>query len=102
METEEVLMPQRFKERAAELIGKMKKLSGFDAGANTRARPCVVARVMVAHILIAEGCTLHQAGRLLGRNHTTIIHYEKLMTAYLSSPGYDAERELWDRFLKEI
>ena len=99
---EEVLMPQKFKERAKELKEKMKDVSGCDAGANTRERPYVVARAMIAHVLIEEGCTFQQTGQLLGRNHSTIVHYEKNMAAYLSSPGYEAERELWEKFKKEI
>ena len=99
---EEVLVPQKFKRRAKELKEKMKLVSGFDAEASTRERPYVIARTMIAHMLIAEGCTYKQAGQLLGRNHSTIVHYESNMATYLSSPGYEAERELWDKFLKEI
>ena len=99
---EEQLIPQRYKDRAKELKEKMKLVSGYDAEASTRERPYVIARTMIAHTLIAEGCTYQQAGQLLGRNHSTIVHYEKNMAAYLSSPGYEAERELWGKFLKEI
>ena len=98
----EQLIPQKFKQRAKELKEKMKLVSGYDAEANTRERPFVTARTMIAHVLIEEGCTFQQTGQLLGRNHSTIVHYEKNMAAYLSSPGYEAERELWERFKKEI
>ena len=99
---EQILIPQKYRDLAEKLRQVMLELTGVDACKQTRARAVVVPRAMVAWILVSEGCTTFQAGALLGKNHATISHYKDLMADFLSSPGYDAERELWTKFQERI
>lgn len=96
------MIPPRYRERAKHLRGVMRDLSGVDVKNPSRKRIYVVPRAMIAHVLIREGCTTLQVGALLGKNHATITHYKDLMADFLSSPGYEAERELWTKFKNAI
>ena len=96
-----VLSP-RMREWAEELRQMMIALSGIDATVATRERSNVVARVMISHVLLAEGLNTSQVGELLGKNHATISHYRHNMEDFLSSPGYKAERELWSDFSEAV
>lgn len=80
----------------------MRKISGVDVANPSQKRMYVVPRAMVARVLVEEGCTTLQAGALLGKNHATISHYKDLMADFQSSPGYEAERELWTKFMNAI
>ena len=80
----------------------MLEVSGYDVFDKSRDRPVVVARVMVSAVLLDDGLTVMQIGRLLGKNHTTIVHYKGLMNSFMTSPGYGAERDLWEKFKNTI
>lgn len=92
----------RMREWAEELRQTMRRVSGADAATKTRERDNVVARAMIAHVLLEMGMTTIQVGALLGKNHATISHYRNLMAAFMSSPGYTVERELWNDFSKAV
>lgn len=99
---ETILIPQRYKDMAENLRQVMLELTGMDVCNPSRERAFVVPRAMVARALASEGMSTIQVGALLGKNHATISHYKDLMADFLSSPGYDAERELWTKFQARI
>lgn len=88
----------KLRDLAERLCSVMLEVSGVDAMQETRRRPVVMARVMVANALLAEGYTEHAVGAVLGWDHATIHHYRRRMKDMLTAPGYDAERHLWERF----
>ena len=88
--------------RAETLRQIMLNVSEIDAKENTRRRPVVIARAMVAYALLSEGMTTMQVGTLLGKDHSTIVHYFQLTVTFLSSPGYEAERELLNDFADAV
>ena len=93
---------QPIRKRADELCKVMSELIGFDVLSPTRKREAVTARVMVAHQLRREGVMASDIGRLLGKDHSTIDFYSKKMEVLLTSPGYEAEREIWARFQTRV
>ncbi len=97
-----VLIQKKYIDRANHLCRVMKEVSGVDIKNPHRDRLHVVSRAMVATTLLEEGMTTIQVGQILGKNHATISHYKGLMEVFLSSPGYDAEMELWEKYKKLI
>lgn len=95
---EEMLPSRRLRELAERYCAMMHVVSGVDPLQETRRRPIVMARVMVANALLAEGYTENAVGSVLGWDHSTIHHYRRRMKEMLTAPGYDAERHLWERF----
>ncbi len=92
----------KLRDLAERLCSVMLEVSGVDAMQETRRRPVVMARVMVANALLAEGYTEHAVGAVLGWDHATIHHYRNRMEAVLTTPGYEDERDLWKRFKRSI
>ena len=95
------MVSERYKRRAQELRDIIITISGLDPMEDTRKRDVVTARMMLAVQLIREGCTLVQVAELLGRNHSSIVHYENRIQL-ISLPGWEAERELWEIFKARI
>lgn len=87
--------------RAQQLCAIMRELSGIDPMENSRKRDVVTARMMVAMALLHEGCTTMQVAELFGRNHSAVIHYKDRWLG-IFMPGWEAERELWEKFKKAI
>lgn len=98
---EKNLTDPRLRERAQRLCAVMKEVSGHDPLDETRRRAVVMARMMVASALLAEGYTENAVGAVLGWDHSTIHHYRRRMKEMLTAPGYDAERNLWERFKQQ-
>lgn len=95
---EKTLPNPRLRERAERLCAVMKEVSGHDPLDETRKRPVVMARMMVAGALLEEGYTENSVGGILGWDHSTIHHYRRRMGEILTAPGYDAERAVWNKF----
>lgn len=95
------MVQEKYKNRAQELCGIMKDMSGIDPMENTRRRDVVTARMMVAIVLLNEGCTTMDAAELLQKNHSSISLYKERIKL-LDVPGYKAEKELWEKFKKVI
>lgn len=93
-------IPKQLRIRAKRLCRVMFSVSGVDPMEESRKRPVVYARMMVAYALLREGNTEHSVGTVLGWDHSTINYYRSAMDDILSSPGYAKERELWDTFIK--
>lgn len=94
------MISQKHKDLAEWYIFVMREL-GYDPLNPTRRREFVAARAIIAHYLELAGCTLADIGELLGKNHATIVHYRERFDA-MFYPGADAERDLYERFKKEI
>ena len=95
------MIREKYIQRAEELCAKMRELSGINPMENSRKRDIVTARMMVAIVLMQEGCTTMQVAELFGRNHSAIIHYKDRWLG-LFMPGWEAERELWEKFKQSV
>lgn len=91
------MISDKKKARFEELCRIMKELSGIDPRENSRKHDVVTTRMMVAYQLMREGFTSLAVGELFGRDHSTVLNYKERWLA-LFMPGWEAERELWERF----
>lgn len=97
-----VLIPYILRTTATYLCGVMREVSGCDPAEESRRRPVVTARTFVAYRLMQQGFTEHAVGAVMGWDHSTVHHYRRKASTMLNSPGYDAERELWNKFNNSI
>lgn len=97
-----ILIPPRLREQAERYCKLMLEVSGADPMEESRRRPVVMARMMVANALLIDGYSLTAVGTILGVDHSSVSHYKDRMSVVLGAPGYEAEREVWGRFVKEI
>ena len=95
-------IPPELRYKAKRFCDIMLEISGADPSQERKFRPVVMARVMVAYALLLDGYTENAIGNVLGWDHSTINHYRGKMNDILSSPGYEAERELWEKFRERI
>ena len=66
---------------------------------NSRKRDDVAARMCLAYQLHADGYTSGQIGKMLGRDHATVLHMIKMMEACKAYPrAYRRECDLWEEF----
>ena len=86
----------------AHLVDAMETVSGYDPVEESRKRIVVSCRMMVAYALLLEGWTEHDVGIALGWDHSTIHHYRNRFMEMLTTPGYDAEMEIWRKFKTAI
>lgn len=64
---------------------------------------CVMGRRMIAYQMRKEGFSLNQIGRRLNRNHTSVLHMEKMMDDIFRFPGvFKVEEEYWNEFKRKI
>jgi hypothetical protein len=96
------LIPHALTANAARYRDALRALSGVDPLDRRRLRPAVVGRILLVRRLSDEGFTLHQIGNAIGWDHATIHFYRRRSDAFLSLPGYEAERDLWNDFNKAI
>lgn len=75
---------------------------GIDISIKTRHRILVVGRTLIANVLFSEGHSATQIAFVMGVDRCTVIHYKELMKDFLESPGYEGEKELWEKFKSEI
>lgn len=95
------MISERKKIRFGFLVETMWQISGIDPLEKSRRRDVVTARMLIAKAMIDEGMTHSEIGELLGCDHSTVAHHAKNFNNIFSS-GWAAERELWERFKKEI
>ena len=70
---------------------------------NTRQRDGVYARAVVSYCLYEQGLTVEKIGAVLGKDHSTITHYRRLVEDALETPASNPEMIiLYRKFLKEI
>lgn len=95
------MLSEKKKARFEFLCEVMKEVSGLDPLKDTRKHEIVSVRAMVAYQLMSEGYTCLAVAQLLGRNHSTVLKYKDRWLA-LFMPGWEAEREVWERFKEAI
>lgn len=100
--TRQDMISEKQRQRVKFLCLKMEEISGLNPMQRTRKRDIVCARMIVAFALRLDGNTLMDIGELLGVDHSTAAFYEWRMRMILNTAGYNAERELWEKFKKEI
>lgn len=96
------VIPYILRKTASLYCKTMREVSGYDPTEESQRRPVVVARIFVAYRLLLKGFTEHAVGAVLGWDHSTIHHYSCRAYDMLNSPGYEAERELYDNFNEAI
>lgn len=96
------IIPYILRKTAAYYCDKMREVSGVNPTDESHRRPVVVARTFVAYRLLRQGFSEHAVGAVLGWDHATINRYRRRGYEMLNIPGYDAERELWDKFNQAI
>lgn len=96
------ILPQQLFDRIDFLRRTIKELTEVDPLKRDRHRIYVTARIMLCYALKLDGWTPMQIGGALNYEHSTIIWYYEKMDSILTIPGYDAERQLWNRYKKRI
>lgn len=85
------------------LLEKMEQILGEPVKFDSRVTRFVWARTMVAYQLTREGYTLVETGRLMQKDHATIIHMRKKMQDALSFEyAYKDIVDIWKQFQKLI
>lgn len=95
------MISTKLMERADLFCKIMTELSGFDPRKKSRRRGVVTARMIVVNALRDKGATQEQVGELFKKNACTIHYYEERMRN-ISWPGWEPEKELYDKFKKAI
>lgn len=66
---------------------------------NGRKRDDVAARMCIAYQLHSDGYTSGQVGKMIGRDHATVLHMIKQMDACKAFPrSFRRECDLWEEF----
>lgn len=88
---------------ACHYIGVMNKIVKRDVREPSRERRVVDARIILGYFLYREGLTNEKIGQLLGKDHSTVVHYRRLMADALSFPQTAPQLMLlYNKFLKAI
>lgn len=70
---------------------------------NSRGREDVAGRMCIAFQLIQDGFTTTMVGKMIGRDHATVLHYKKCMSNCKAFPkAYHYECYMWDEFQKML
>lgn len=93
----------RRSDRGRILLEYMEEIIGESIPVRCRDAKCVWARTMVAYQLLKEGFTTLDAGRMLGKQYTTIIHMRHKMQDALDVPwAYKDIIDIWKRFQNRL
>lgn len=66
---------------------------------NSRSREDVAGRMIIAYQLRADGYSTMEIGRMVGRNHATILYLCKQMQSCIAYPNsYRSEHDMWEEF----
>ena len=94
----QVIIPYPMRMLCNTYCNAVRALTGADPAERSRRWVVVYSRMMVAYRLLLEGWTQHRVANQLGVDHSTINHYRQRMAIILSTPGYEGEQELWNKF----
>jgi len=84
-------------------MGYMEEILGEPIPVKSREVRFVWARTMVAYQLTQEGYTTEEAGRMMGKTHSDIIHLRnKMQDALDYSYAYKDIIDIWKQFQKLI
>lgn len=95
------MLSDKQRERADRLCQVIKELSGYDPNDNSRRQDVVTVRAMVAYQLLSEGFSSVKVAEYFGMNHSSILNYKERWLAFFM-PGWEAERDLWEKFRRSI
>ena len=66
---------------------------------DSRSREDVAGRMCIAYQLIQDGYSTTEAGKKIGRDHATVLHYKKCMENCKTYPkAYRTECDMWESF----
>jgi len=97
----QILISDRQHERAKELIRLMMNISEYDFLKADRTRLAVACRMIITHQLRQEGWKYLEIAVILNKNHSTIIHYNR-MFENINMPGFEGEKDLWKKFKNKL
>lgn len=90
-------------ERGQELIDMVCDILGIEEIPNNRDNMSVFARSLVAYQMYLEGFTTTYIGKVINRDHSTIISLIERVSNMLMMPNfYPHEIVVWDEFKKRI
>lgn len=85
------------------LLEMMGEILGEPVDLKSRDARFVWARTMVTYQLLQEGFSTTEAGRMIGKDHSTVINMRRRMQDALSLPqAYRDIVEIWNEFQKRI
>lgn len=85
------------------LLDCMGEILGEPVPVKSRESRFVWARAMVAYQLTEEGITTNEAGRMMGKDHTTIMYLRNRMKDALAFPSmYQDIMPIWEQFKNKI
>lgn len=73
------------------------ELCGGDALSRSRRHENVTAKTLMIRQLYREGWRLPEMCEILKLNHSTVIYHHN-RGEFINLPGWDAEKELWNKF----
>lgn len=69
----------------------------------SRCREDVAGRMCIAYQLMQDGYSTSFVGKMVGRDHATILHYRKCMENCKTFPkAYRYECDMWEEFQKML
>lgn len=97
--TTPILISESLQQKYKDYCSFMQEITGEDPEKKTRIRIYVTMRSMIAYRLSIEGSPLLHIGYVMDKEHSTIRHYINKVIDFFTYPGFDSERELWDKFM---
>lgn len=97
--TTPILISESLRQKYKDYCSFMQEITGEDPEKKTRIRIYVTMRSMIAYRLSIEGSPLLHIGYVMDKEHSTIRHYINKVIDFFTYPGFDSERELWDKFM---
>lgn len=88
---------------AEEIKGKVLDEMGItDYSSKSREHRNVIARIIIANVLIRRGYTGYGIGVVLNKKHSSVDHYRLLLNDWLDFPQYyEEELAIWHKISKQ-
>ena len=98
-QTTPILISESLRQKYKDYCSFMQEITGEDPEKPSRVRIYVTMRAMIAYRLASEYYPLLHIGYVMDKEHSTIRHYINKVIDFFTYPGFDSERELWDKFM---
>ena len=98
--TTPILISESLQQKYKDYCSFMQEITGEDPEKKSRIRIYVTMRSMIAYRLSIEGSPLLHIGYVMDKEHSTIRYYINKVIDFFTYPGFDSERELWNKFMK--
>lgn len=99
-QTTPILISESLRQKYEDYCSFMQEITGEDPEKKTRIRIYVTMRAMIAYRLASEHYPLLHIAYVMDKEHSTIRYYINKVLDFFTYPGFDSERELWDKFMK--